>query len=190
MVDPMMENAEQAEDISSSIFMSRLRQLDIVRKKGDRKIEMEIREILRKDIRSLPVDAAGVKEKRDKIDRALTSKFWDHIVLDPGQYLRIHIMPLMRFKQDVNFKESYFIDKCERLGLATLENDKEEVCRLKSSIEEMIVGLPESMVATQKRRMVELAKSDSFWEKVSYEDSRRLIVELAPLIKLAQSVNE
>ena len=105
---------------------------------------MEIRDIIRKDIRSLPMDAAGVREKRDKIDRALTSKFWDHIVLDPGQYLRIHIMPLMRFKQDVNFKESYFIDKCERLGLATLENDKEEVCRLRSSIGEMIEGLPQA----------------------------------------------
>jgi len=190
MVDPMMENAEQSEDISSAIFMSRLRQLDIVRKKGDRKKEMEIRDVLRKDIRSLPLDAAGVIEKRDKIDRALTSKFWDHIVLDPGQYLRIHIMPLMRFKQDVNFRESYFIDKCERLGLATLENDRDEVCRLKSTIGEMIEGLPESVVAMQKKRMVELAKSDSFWEKVCYEDSKRLIVELAPLMKLPQSVNE
>jgi type I site-specific restriction endonuclease len=186
----MMENAEQTEDVSSAIFMSRLRQFDIVRKKGDRKKEMEIRDIIKKDIRSLPIDAAGVREKQDKIDRALTSKFWDHIVLDPGHYLRIHIMPLMRFKKDVNFEESCFIDKCERLGLATLENNRDEVVLLSSSIGEMIEVLPQSMVTWQQKGIVEMALSDSFWEKVSYEDSRRLIIELAPLMKSLPSVNE
>jgi type I restriction enzyme, R subunit len=184
MVDLKIENADQPEDISSAIFMSRLKQLDIVRKNGDRKKEMEIRDLIKKDIRSLPKDSPGVSEKRDKIDRALTSKFWDHIVLDPGQYLRIHIMPLMRFKQDVNFNESSFIDSCERLGLAALENNQDEICRLRSSIGKMIEGLPQSMIERQKKEIVELAMTDSFWEKVGYEDSKRLIVELAPLMKM------
>jgi type I restriction enzyme, R subunit len=190
MVDLKIENADQPEDISSAIFMSRLKQLDIVRKNGDRKKEMEIRDIIKRDIRSLPKDSPGIKEKQDKIDRALTSKFWDHIVLDPGQYLRIHIMPLMRFKQDVNFNESSFVDRCERLGLAALENDHDEICRLRSSIREMIEGLTQSIVASRKKEIVELAMSDSFWEKIGYEDSKKLIVEIAPLMKLDQSVKE
>jgi type I site-specific restriction endonuclease len=190
MVDLKIENADQPEDISSAIFMSRLKQLDIVRKNGDRKKEMEIRDIIKRDIRSLPKDSPGIKEKQDKIDRALTSKFWDHIVLDPGQYLRIHIMPLMRFKQDVNFNESSFVDRCERLGLAALENDHDEICRLRSSIGEMIEGLTQSIVASRKKEIVELAMSDSFWEKIGYEDYKKLIVELAPLMKLDQSVKE
>lgn len=191
MVDPKTEDPEQTEDIPSAIFLSRLKQLEIVRKNGDRKREMEIRDIIKKDIRSLPLDSVSVRERRDKIDRALTSKFWDHIVLDPGHYLKIHILPLMKFKLEINTHESSFIDKCERLGLAILENDRDEICRLKDPIGEMIGQLPQTMDAVKIRRsFIDLALSDSFWEKASYEDSKKLIYELAPLIKSSHSMNE
>ncbi len=132
----------------------------------------------------MPMDSVSIKENQSKIERALSPKLWDNVALDPILYLRSNIMPLMRFKPEVNLKESSFVVKCERLGLATLENNKEEIDRLKSSIGEMIERLPRTLDdVKQKEEVMDNALSHSFWEKVSYDDSKQLIVELAPLMK-------
>jgi len=184
MVDQKNDEAAKTEAIYSMIFLLRLEQLDIFRKRGDREREKEIRTIIKKDIRSLPTDSVGVREKQDKIYRALSSKFWDNVCLDPLHYLKIHIVPLMTFRPEVDRNESFFVLDCERLGLATLENDRDEIDRLRSSIYERIVKIPRTLDdVKQKREPLDMALSHSFWKKVSYEDTRKLIVELAPLMK-------
>ena len=184
MVDPRIDDAASTEALPSMIFLMRLEQLDVVRKRGEREKEKEIRTIIKKDIRSLPVHSVGVIEKRDKINRALSTQFWDNVCLDPLHYLKIHIVPLMTFKEEDDRKESSFILMCERLGLAALENDREEIDQLRSSICEMIERLPRTLDDVKREReTLNMTMSHSFWEKVSYEDSRRIIVELAPLMK-------
>jgi type I restriction enzyme R subunit len=181
---PKKDEAEQTEAISSRIFLLRLKQLAIVRKKGDKKKEMEIRAEIEKDIRSLPMDSVSIKENEQKIERALSPKIWDNVALDPVLYLKSNIMPLMRFKPEVNLKESSFVIKCERLGLAVLENNHDESECLKSSISEMIERLPRTLdEVKQKEVVMDISLSHSFWEKVSYDDSKQLITELAPLMK-------
>ena len=183
-MNPKKEEGEQTEAISSRIFLLRLKQLAIVRKKGDKTKEIEIRAELEEDIRSLPMDSVSVKENQAKIERVLSPKLWDNVALDPVLYMKSNIMPLMRFKPEVNLKESSFIVKCERLSLAVLENNQEEINRLKSSIGEMVERLPRTLDdVKQKETFMDTALSHSFWQSVSYDDSKRLSVELSPLMK-------
>jgi type I restriction enzyme R subunit len=75
MVDQSDDEAAKPEAISSTIFLLKLEQLDIVRKRGDREKEKEIRTIIKKDIRSLPMESISGREKHDTINRALSTKF-------------------------------------------------------------------------------------------------------------------
>jgi type I restriction enzyme, R subunit len=183
-MDPKEERAERSDAISSRIFLLRLKQLDHVRNNGDKKREMELRSEIERDIRTLPIDSVSVKENREKIEKALSPKLWDNVGLDPMLFLKTNIMPLMRFKPEVNIKESSFVVKCERLALATLENDREEIERLKTSIGGMVERLPRTLdEVAKKETYLDSALTHSFWNNVSYDDSKTMVIELSPLMK-------
>lgn len=185
-MNPKQVKNDTTEAISSRIFLTRLKQLQHLRTVGDKDGEKKVRQRIEDDIRSLPLDSVSVKEKHQEIERALSPSLWDNIVVDPVQYLKAKIMPLMRYKPEVNLKEASFTAKCERLSLAALENDKEEVERLKTSIGEMVERLPRTLDdVKEKERFMDAALSHSFWNDVDFEKGQMLIAELAPLMKYA-----
>lgn len=185
-MNPKGAKNDTTEAITSRIFLTRLKQLQHFRTVGDTETQIEVRKRIEEDIRSLPLDSVSVREKQQEIERALSPQLWDNIVIDPVQYLKAKIMPLMRYKPEVNLKVASFTAKCERLSLAVLENDKEEVERLRTSIGEMIERLPRTLDDVKlKEPVMDTALSHSFWEQVDYEKGQMLIAELAPLMKYA-----
>lgn len=181
---PEGDQKEYGEAITNRIFLIRLRQLEHCLNSGETEKTDGIKKKLLEDIASLPKDSVSVRESLKDVEKALSPKLWDNIGLDPVAFLKKKITPLMRFKQDVNLNEASFTLKCEKLGVAILHGDREEVERLKPKIGEMVDCLPEELnIIKPKLAFKEKVLSNRFWEKVSFEDSQMLISELAKLMK-------
>lgn len=175
---------QSQEAITNRIFMVRLKQLDHFRKIGAEEGVEEVKARLLEDIKSLPRDSVSVRESLREVEKALSPRLWESVGLDPVKFLKEKITPLMKFKPDVNLNEASFTLRCERLGLAILKGDVEEVERLKPEIGEMIECLPTNLdLVRTKENFIERALSEGFWQNVSYDDSQMLIRELAGLMK-------
>jgi len=89
----------------------------------------------------------------------------------------------MRYVPGVDAEEHKFILKCERLALAILQNDKEEISRQMKAIGAIMNELPNTIEAVaEKEKFIDEVKTPEFWENITYEDAQRLIDELAPLM--------
>jgi len=175
---------QSQEAITNRIFMVRLKQLDHFRKIGAEEGEQAVKARLLEDVRSLPRDSVSVRESLREVEKALSPRLWESVGLDPVNFLKEKITPLMKFKPDVNLNEATFTLRCERLGLAILKSDVEEVERLKPEIGEMIECLPTSLdLVRAKEAFMDRALSEGFWQDISYDSSQMLIRELAGLMK-------
>ncbi|WP_327036937.1 DEAD/DEAH box helicase family protein [Methanosarcina mazei] len=177
---------ESPEAITNRIFLSRLKQLGELMERRDPvsiKAAEQVKTKIIADIESLPKDSVNVREHLQDVEKALSPKLWDNIAVDPIEFLQKKIMPLMKFKPDVNLKEATFTLRCEKLAYALLENDKAEIDRLKTSIAEMVDRLPRTLDSVRAREaLMDNVLSRSFWETVSFEDVQVLLSDLAPLM--------
>lgn len=181
---PEGDQKESGEAITNRIFLARLKQLEHFLNTKDSTNAEGVKTKILEDIASLPMDSVSIRENRREIEKALSPKLWDNVGVDPVEFLKKKITPLMRFKQDVNLNEASFILKCEKLGTAVLRGDKEKIERLKPKIGEMVDCLPEELnVIKLKLAFKDKVLSNRFWENVSFEDSQMLISELAKLMK-------
>ncbi|WOF16119.1 DEAD/DEAH box helicase [Methanoplanus sp. FWC-SCC4] len=175
---------EPIEAITSRIFLLRLKQLDRLIQAGDEEGAAVIRAKIEDDIRALPQDSVSVREHEQEIAKALSPKLWDNIAIDPVEYLTSHMMPLMRYQTGVNLKEASFTIKTERLALAVLEGNDKEIERQKKAIAEMVDLLPRNLEKVrQKEEQLDDVLSYSFWKGISFEDTRMLVSDIAPLMK-------
>ncbi|KKG32706.1 type I restriction endonuclease subunit R [Methanosarcina mazei] len=177
---------ESPEAITNRIFLTQLKQLGELMERRDPvyvKAAEQVKAKIIADIESLPKDSVSVREHLQEVEKALSPKLWNNIAVDPIGFLQKKIMPLMKFKPDVNLKEATFTLRCEKLAYALLGNDREEVDRLKISIAEMVDRLPRTLDAVRaKEVLMDNVLSRSFWETVSFEDVQVLLSDLAPLM--------
>jgi type I restriction enzyme R subunit len=177
---------ESSEAITNRIFLIRLKQLGELMQRRDPasvKAAEQVKAKIMSDIESLPRDSVSVREHLQDVEKALSPKLWDNIAVDPIEFLQKKIMPLMKFKPDVNLKEATFTLRCEKLAYALLENDRAEIERLKTSIAGMVDRLPRTLDAVRaKETLMDNVLSRSFWETVNFEDVQLLLSDLAPLM--------
>ena len=181
---PEGDQKEYSEAITSRIFLLRLKQLEHFLEVGDDKNIERFKNKIAEDIGSLPKDSVSIRENIISIEKSLSPRFWDNVGLDPIAFLKKNITPLMRYKQDVNLNVASFTLKCEQLSLALLQENQDEIERLKPKIGEMIDCLPDELnIVKTKLALKEKALSSEFWKDVSFENSQMLIDELSKLMK-------
>lgn len=175
---------EPTEAITSRIFLLRLKQLERLREQDDEERLGLVRQRIEEDIRALPMDSVSVREHEQEIAKALSPNLWDNVGVDPLEYLKSTIMPLMRFQTGVNLKEASFTLKAERLGLAVLEGNEKEIERLAPEIGGMVDHLPRTLnVVREKEERLDEVLSRAFWKGLSFEDAAGLIEDVAPLMR-------
>ncbi len=175
---------EPTEAITSRIFFLRLKQLERLLQQGDEEQATVVRQRIEEEIRSLPMDSVSVREHEREIAKALSPKLWDNVGLDPLEYLKSTIMPLMRFQTGVNLKEASFTVKAERLALAVLEGNEKEIERLAPEIGEMVDHLPRTLdIVKEKEERLDEVLSRAFWKGLSFEDATGLVADIAPLMQ-------
>ena len=175
---------EPTEAITSRIFLLRLKQLERLREQDDEERLGLVRQRIEEDIRALPMDSVSVREHEPEIAKALSPNLWDNAGVDPLEYLKSTIMPLMRFQTGVNLNVASFTLKAERLGLAVLEGNEKEIERLAPEIGGMVDHLPRTLnVVREKEEQLDEVLSRAFWKGLSFEGAAGLIEDVAPLMR-------
>lgn len=168
---PEGKSAESSDSIATRIFRVRL---DIYKLLlgSSKKTELEaVKKKMLEDIRSLPIESVSVRPHKDTIDKALDEEFWTKISVDPYDYLRKKILPLIRFKTGINLEKASFELKLEKLRLALLEKDAEKVEGLGISIAETLDRLPRTLKKVKsKESQLRRALSEAFWKAPSNQD--------------------
>ncbi len=181
---PEGDQQDTGEAITSRIFRLRLKQLEHFTKISDADKVEEIKTKILEEIKLLPQDSISIRECLRDVEKALSPKLWDSVGIDPIEFLKKKIGPLMRFKRDVNIKEASFISKVERLGIAILENNTSEIERLKKDIGETIECLPRTInVVKDKEELLDKVLSKRFWEDITFEDTQMLLHEITGLMQ-------
>ncbi|QLC50208.1 DEAD/DEAH box helicase family protein [Methanolobus zinderi] len=174
---------ESPEAITNRIFLFKLKQLNELQSRGNDELAEKVKESLIEDVKTLPQDSVTVREHLQDVEKALSPKLWDNVGLDPIDFLQKNIMPLMKFKPGVNLKEATFALKCEKLAFAVLQNNTNEIERLKESIAGMVERLPRTLDRVRENEtFIDEILSHAFWNEVSYEDAKRMVDEIAPLM--------
>lgn len=178
---------DEPDAVTVTIFLRRLQQLEVLRERSDPRAEM-LRKKIEEDIHSLPLESISVREKEREIERALSPSFWDSRGIEPIEYLKKHIMPLMKHQTNVDLRSASFVTKCERLALMLLKHEGgESMEKLKTSIAEMIELLPRTIDdVNEKAELLDRALSNAFWDAVDFDDVQELIDEVAPLMHYMQ----
>jgi len=176
------EGSGQGEALTTKIFMTRLKQLELLTRINDSRIP-DLRKKIIDDVNRIPRDNVTVRKRENEIVNVLKPRFWDNVGIDPIDYARRFIGPLMRYVPGVDAEEHKFVLKCERLALAILQNDKEEISRQMKSIGSIMNELPSTIEAVaEKEKFIDEVKTPEFWENITYDDTQRMIDELAPLM--------
>ena len=181
---PEGKTLTRSEAITAKLFMIRLdKYLYFTDKNNTEKIE-EAKKVLLADIEKLPKESLAIKENIRVVEMACSSKLWDNVGLDPVDFLRTKITPLMRFQQGVNLTEASFALKAEQLGLAVLHRDKKAIERLKREIGECLNCLPRTIRAVKaKEELIDKVLSKKFWQDLTYEDTLLIQNNLTKLMK-------
>jgi type I restriction enzyme R subunit len=180
-IHPKGKEPSQSIALPSRIFLLRINQYRLLK---DKKEGAEVFERIQNDITSLPKETVSIKEKRREIETALSEKLWKNIGLDGFDFLKTQITPLMRFKQDVNLDIESFVLKVERLGLAIVEKNGEEIERLSQDIVEDVNCLPRSINEVKKKsELLDKICEAPFWKNINYEDYLLLLKDISPLMR-------
>lgn len=183
-MNPQGVKNESPEAITNRIFLFKLKQLKELMSRGNDKLVEQVKESIIEDIRVLPQDSVSVREHIQDVEKALSPKLWDNVGLNPVDFLQKKIMPLMKFKSGVNLKEATFTLKCEKLAYAVLQNNTPEIERQRDSIAEMVEHLPRTLDKVHdKEEFLDEILSHTFWDGVSFEDAKRMVDEIAPLMR-------
>lgn len=174
---------ESPEAITNRIFLLRLKQLNELMSKGDSDHAEQVKAKILADIEELPRDSVSVRENLQDVEKALSPKLWDNIAVEPVEFLQKKIMLLMKYKPNVNLKESTFVLRCEKLAYAILMNDTREIERQKKAIAEMVECLPKTLdKVMEKEKLIDKVLSHSFWEDIRFDDAKMIMGELSSLM--------
>ena len=157
----------------------------------------EIQQSIINDVKSLPLDSEILLPHLDDIEKCLNPDFWYRRGEDPHMFIRKKILPLMRYKENVNLKSASFILKCEQLLLTKLmwgnttgwwedEGPKKLIDDICGSLRRIDPSIDKVL---PKKELYDLCldERNNFWENISFEKIIQIRDEFSPLMHLQQS---
>ncbi len=180
---PEGREAAQGEALPSKIFLVRTQQLEYFLSKKNKEYTDLLTKKINDSVSNLPKKIVPIREKAREIELATSGKIWHTVGINPLDFLRMNIAPLMKYEQDISMYEGAFTLKVERLALSILNKDNKAIDRFKESICEDILCLPHTINAVKKKEeLLNKITSPSFWEKITYEDALMILSEVTPLM--------
>ena len=157
----------------------------------------QIKQSIIEEVKSLPMDSEVIIPHLGNIEKVLDSNFWNTRGVDPIEFIKKKILPLMKYKPDVSLKPASFVLKCEQLylikltyGNATNWWKDEGPEKLIDEICESLTRVPQDIdEVSKKKELINLAldKGNKFWENITTEKITQLRDELSPLMVYQQS---
>jgi type I restriction enzyme R subunit len=187
-VHPEGKEAKPSEALPTKIFLLRLQQLRHFQEGNEEERANQVKEKIKRSLDALPMETVAIKERLRDVELAKSPKLWDRVGVDPIEFLKTKIAPLMRYQQGIEPNEASFVSKCEQLGLAVLKGNDPEIDRLKDDIGEPLQSLPTTIAEVRKKEgLLDKVLSKSFWSSPTYEESQTLLTEFGPLMKYKKS---
>lgn len=187
---PEGKEISQSEAITARIFKTRLDKLQFFMDTKDYTNAAKAKLSVLNDVRRLPMESVSVREYQYDVEKALSPQLWDSIAAKPFEHLKTKITPLMRYQKDVNLSIATFTLKVEQLGLAILQNDRDQINRIKKMIGEYLDCLPVNSNIHEikdKKDLIEKYLRPDFWETITYKDTEEMLKEIAPLMRYKRS---
>jgi type I restriction enzyme, R subunit len=170
-----------SESIATKLFRVKVEQMDLLRSKNMIDESDKLRQKIKKEIQSLPMDSIPIKEKLRYVQKALSDDFYNRKGLNPIQFLLKEISPLVKYNP-TNYEEASFTMKCRKLGLGLLKKQDEIVAKFSQQIVETLECIPENINGLNVDFLNEVRR-ESYWENITYLDTVKLIEEFTPFIK-------
>jgi type I restriction enzyme R subunit len=170
--------------IPVKIFRVRLTKLRIFQRRQDTQKFERVKTEIVNDIKNLPENSITVKENRRNIDKAMSDSVWQDLDQKSFEFLEKTIAPLMRFQSNLNLFQAQFVYKTEKLGLALLDNDQEEINTIRKSIIDDIKRLPRNLSSVkEKEEHIKTVLSEEFWQSLDYEKCEYIKEHLSEIMK-------
>jgi len=181
-MNPEGKEAKPAEAAPTKIFLIRLQQLNhFLAAKDSRSEALQVKLI--EAVKALP-DSVSLREHIRELEKAKSPTFWNTVGINPSEYLKTKIAPLMKYTPDVNPDEASFQLKVEQLSLAILRNSQAEIEVLKEGIGEYLNSLPTTINEVKsKQQLLSKVLQPAFWEHINYEEAQMLGQEFTPLMR-------
>lgn len=187
-MNPEGEVANPTEALPVRLFRTRLDKLILLRGHGNREHANQTVRELQTMLDMLPRDNINVRPFDDEL-RALSNPVrWREITQEQQEHLSMTIAPLLRFLSDVDLAEMLFEVRTEKLMVAWLSADFEQIERLHEQIVQDINLLPLTLRQVQmQNQMIALVNSDDFWEHLNYERAQDIQGTFKPLMRYRQA---
>lgn len=186
-LNPQGEVTSPTEPLPVRLFRLRLEKLALLRGFGDHANATQTVAQLQTMLRQTPLDNVNVRPYNAELQRLADSNAWRP--LDAGQqaHLRQQIAPLVRFMPDVDLATMTFEARTERLALAKLLGESEEVQRLRTQLLEDLALLPTSLAAVQAQaQKLAWVRTEAFWQHLDMARIGDLQTTFAPLMRYRQ----
>ena len=157
----------------------------------------QIKQSIIDEIKGLPKDSESIIPHLNDIEKVLNPNFWNTRGQDPVDFIRRRILPLMKYKENVQLKPSSFVLKCEKLYLLKLTLDtlpdwwkQEGPANHIDDICESLTKIPQDLPEVKPK--LDLINSlldtkNKFWENITAEKIIQIRDELSPLMIYQQS---
>lgn len=132
----------------------------------------------------VPTDNVNVRPHLDELAQLGRAGAWKRLDISRLEHLSKQIAPLLRFLPDVNLAVMTFEARTERLAVAYLAGQAEEIARVREQVLEDLALLPMSLheVHVQAEKLAR-ARSAGFWDHLDYERIMDMQVTFAPLMR-------
>lgn len=187
-MNPEGEVANPTEALPVRLFRTRLDKLILLRGHGDQEHADQAVQELQAMLDMLPRDNANVRPFNDDLRVLSHADNWGEITQERQERLSKTIAPLLRFLPDVDLPEMVFEIRTEKLMVAWLSADFEQVEHLRGQIVDDINLLPATLrqVQAQAGKIAQI-NSDAFWEHLNYERLQDVQGTFMPLMRYRQT---
>lgn len=142
---------------------------------------------MREMIRALPMESAGVRERRRLIEAVSRDHYWDTIDTAKFQVLTLEVAPLMRYLSGVDLNEASFEIHCLDALASLLEGDLDGARRAAAAIRDDVIRLPvDHPDVSPQRTYVEEQCSEDWLDALDVADLLDLRRRLRPLMRHRQ----
>ena len=183
-MNPEGEIASPTEPLPVRLFRLRVEKLAHLRGIGDDEHAAQAVAQIQGMLRELPTDNINIRPNLEALQHLQQEEAWANLDVAQMEHLSKQIAPLLRFLPDVNLQVMTFEARCERLAVARLAGQNEEVERLREQILEDLALLPMTLQAVQAQaEKLAWVKSPGFWEYLDYKRIMDMEQTLAPLMR-------
>lgn len=136
------------------------------------------------DIAALPSGTVNVKEKAEEVSMVGERSYWYNFDIKQIDYLRKHILPLMRTRSAEDFEALRFDIDIVVAQTAFLNEDEKTTERSRGHILEKIDQLPLTLNQVKAQEdIIRKAKGQGFWNSLSEENLEDLRIRLRAIMK-------